>query len=69
MRMRDKLSAVPSSAIAAFRTVAHKLVAYVQEGGTAISFQRTSAPPQRQSKGTKCPERPRFPNWGLEESD
>jgi len=67
MHMRDKLSAVPSSAIVAFRTVAHRTAACVQEEGTAISFQQASAQPQLQSRGTKYPERPRFPNWVLEE--
>jgi hypothetical protein len=69
MRMRDELSAVPSSAIAAFRTEAPTSVTCVQEERTAISFQQASAPPQLQSRGTKCPEGPRFPKWGLEESD
>ena len=40
MRMRDILSAVPSSAIAALGAVAR-----VQEEGRAISFQQASPPP------------------------
>jgi len=69
MRMRDKLSAVeavPSLHLGRRHTDRWHVCKREEQ---QFRFNKLVHHPQLQSKSTKCPERPRFPNWGLEESN